>query len=420
MFNQIEDVYANWVEGQEDLLNETQLLVFSIKPELGEMMQNFIDRLKQLDLSSRNAFLSDHIFYIWHDQIKEEILNFYEGDHPILNLGKLTNTITLLNLAATVLLKQDFDFCVDSTTEHKFLLPGSGLFFNYAAVNKVGHNICCKYLSNSASLEIDGSVFLLLHYDYVNSIKVANANFDFFSDPSGDEYNIELDTEIDTTMWCLNLEKALAIVNSDAHSRKIVSLFTSYLVPLKQKEVIKNLSFSVRNLPGVIFKNDEQIPYLVGETLVHESDHQFFYAIEKFANFWKSDYALQMPVYFSPWRDDPRPLDGILRGLSSFARVSQYYSSAIRQYLFTPRELEQVSLMLIQRLRESEVAFDTVQNSNQLTDFGVQFIAEIQETLNFVNEIAKSLPLYHKWNQVALDTIEEHKKVWRLNNNIDV
>ncbi len=157
-----------------------------------------------------------------------------------------------------------------------------------------------------------------------DSIKIVNDNFDFFLDPTGDKYSIDFDNEIVLTEWIKTLEEALIIIKADETSYKLVRNFVSYLIPLKQREAIKNLSFSVRNLPNVIFKSNELTPYVIGETLVHEADHQFFYAIEKFDNFWSSDVLLQEAIYFSPWRDDPRPLDGILRGLSSFARVSKY------------------------------------------------------------------------------------------------
>jgi HEXXH motif-containing protein len=242
------------------------------------------------------------------------------------------------------------------------------------------------------------------------------SNFDFFYDPSGDKYSIDFDTSIDLSLWLSSLEDAMKIISTDDSSFELVSSFVSYIVPLKQKTSIQNLSFSVRNLPSVIFKNNELNPCLVGETLVHESDHQLFYAIEKFNNFWREDSLEQEPIYYSPWRDDPRPIDGILRGLSSFTRVSSYYSSAIKTYNFTDKQIDQVGLVFLKRLRESEVALNIVLKSNQLSLFGQHYLDEIQEKLILANLTAKTFRQYIRWNKFAIKEIQKHKDKWKLIN----
>ncbi len=417
MFNQIQNVNSNWVNEQKSLLTDSQLLFQNIHPDLGVKLQKFIDRLSTLNSKNEDSFYKDHVFHNWLNEIKTEVLNAYENSEHKINFERISNIVELLNLAVAVLSQAEFEFSFNSLDISKFLLPVSGFHFDFSSIGKSNLKIFCKYFPALATIEIENVKYPLSKFKGFESIKIADGNFDFFSDPTGDEYNIDFDSEIDLPTWISTLGKAFEIIRTDESSHQLVSNFASYLIPLKQKEVIKNLSFSVRNLPSVIFKNNELTPYLIGETLVHESDHQLFYAIEKFDNFWKEDIKLQPPIYLSPWRDDPRPLEGILRGLSSFARVSQYYSTAIRTYDFTEQQLEQVGLMLLTRLRESEVALNTVFESQQLSDFGFQYAKEIQETLASVNSIAKTFYQYDRWNQHATETIKSHKENWELINH---
>lgn len=416
MFNQIENVSSNWVSEQKSLLTDAQLLLQNINSDLGIELQKFIDQISLLNSKSSNSFFKDHVFHNWLNEIKTEVLKFYENSNYKIDFEKLSNIIALMNVSIAVLSQKELQFKINPTVVSKFLLPVSGFHFVFDSFSTNNQCIVCKYFPKTESIEFDGTEFSFIKFLGFESIKIAHNNFGFFSDPSGDEYGIDYDSEIDLPIWVSTLQKAIEIIKTDKSSYDLVSNFASYLVPLKQKEVIKNLSFSVRNLPSVIFKNNELTPYLIGETLVHESDHQLFYAIEKFDNFWKEDIKLQEPIFLSPWRDDPRPLDGILRGLSAFARVAQYYSTAIRTYEFTSQQLEQVGLMLLQRLRESELALNTVKESEQLSEFGLQYANEISETLSSVNTVAETFEQFERWNQVALETIGKHIENWQLIN----
>jgi len=417
MFNQIQNVNSNWISEQKSLLIDSQLLFQNINPDFGIKLQEFIERLSSLNSKNQDSFYKDHVFHKWLNEIKTEVLIAYENNGHQINFEQVSTIVELLNLSVAVLSQVEFEFTFDSSGISKFLIPVSGFYFDFNSIGKANQKILCKYFPNSTSIEIDNVKYPFSKFKGFESIKIADSNFDFFADPTGDEYNIDFDNEIDLPLWISTLDKALDIIRTNESSYELVSNFASYLVPLKQKEVVKNLSFSVRNLPSVIFKNNELNPYLIGETLVHESDHQLFYAIEKFDKFWKEDIKLQQPIYLSPWRDDPRPLDGILRGLSSFARVSQYYSTAIRTYDFTEQQFEQVGLMLLTRLKESELALNTVLESQQLSDFGFQYTNEIQETLNSVNAVAKTFHQYDRWNQHATKSIKSHTENWELINH---
>ncbi|BAU55653.1 aKG-HExxH-type peptide beta-hydroxylase [Mucilaginibacter gotjawali] len=416
MFNQIENIGQKWVNEQLSLLNDTQLLLQDIDMNLGKHLQNFIDCLSSLNKNDRDSFCKDHVFHNWLNKIKTEILGAYEIPDFQINSELLSDILSLLHFALAVLTESELTFSVNRSVTTRFLLPVSGLFFDFNSISITQEKLFCLYFPKSKSILINNKEHKLSNYQSFESIKIADSNFAFFADPTEDEYTIEFDNEIDLPKWISTLNKAMDILKTDYSSYQLVTNFTSYLVPLKQMEIVKNLSFSVRNLPNVIFKNNELTPYLIAETLVHESDHQLFYSIEKFESFWLSDVKLQKPIFFSPWRDDPRPLDGILRGLSSFARVSKYYSTVLKTFDFMQEEIELVGAMLLTRLRQSETALNTIFQSCELSSFGKQYLYEIKETLDNVNAVTKNFHQYNRWNGIAVNSMEIHRRNWELIN----
>lgn len=416
MFNQIEFINDKWIDEQIELLSDTQLLIANINSNLGVVLKGVIADLSALDTCKRNIILKDHVFYTWLNEIKIELINAYETTNPTIKEERISSILNLLKLTICIVNKTELLFTIYSSPGSKILLPVLGLIFEIPKIVKENQKLQCKYVPNTITLEIERTKCHFFSFPQFETIKIAVNNFEFFFDPSGERYSISFDENITPHEWIKSLDEAFKIIQCDDSSSKLVKYFVSYLVPLKQGQVINNLSFSVRNLPNVVFKNNELNPYLIGETLVHEADHQFFYAIEKFYRFWDSDVLLQKPIYFSPWRDDPRPLDGILRGLSSFARVSNYYSFVLKTTECSHQQIDRIGTILLTRLTESEIALETILESKQLSKFGEAYIDEIQDTLIQVSEFAKSRNEYIKWRNDADEAINLHKNKWKTAN----
>jgi hypothetical protein len=326
----------------------------------------------------------------------------------------------MLNLTVSVAAGYELTFNWLPSFDSLTLLPGAGYYFNLNDAISKEAPCKCRYEPNLCALEVEGSHKELKLFEQVESISIIDKNFTFFSDPTGDEYDIKFDNNINLNQWSKTLREALKIVETDKLSDQLVKNYVTFLVPLRQNKNERNLSFSVRNLPGVIFKNNEITPHLIGETLVHEADHQFFYAVERFNKFWKSDVRQQKPTYYSPWRDDPRPIDGVLRGLSAFTRVSKYYSSALESYQFTKEEHEVVGRLFLSRIEEAKAAFEIISGEEQLSDFGTKYLIDIRDILSQSKASAEKHPQYDRWRNLALDNIEKHRKNWQKLNHVEL
>src|SRR6185369_10165192 len=79
-----------------------------------------------------------------------------------------------------------------------------------------------------------------------------------------------------------------------------------------------NISHS--DLPFAIIVSLNGSPYYIGDVIVHEFHHHRLFAIEEDGPFLDepADDLETVARYCSPWREDARPLHGILHGLYVF------------------------------------------------------------------------------------------------------
>lgn len=96
---------------------------------------------------------------------------------------------------------------------------------------------------------------------------------------------------------------------------RIVSTIRWY-VPIFSPGAHTHNSFSVRGLTGVIFLSEAYEDIRLAEALVHEFHHSELYLLQEAEQVYKSDPEAR---FYSPWRPDPRPFDGLLHALHVFS-----------------------------------------------------------------------------------------------------
>jgi HEXXH motif-containing protein len=91
-----------------------------------------------------------------------------------------------------------------------------------------------------------------------------------------------------------------------------------WYIPISIKDSKLHESFSIRNLPGVIFLSDSPAPLVLAEAIIHEYHHQLLF-LQSAAH----DLLIggDEAAYYSPWRDDARPLEMLLHALYVFTGV---------------------------------------------------------------------------------------------------
>lgn len=420
MFNNIQGINTKWVKDNLEILSSIQQLVEPIDYQSGINLRSCIKLLYSIDEDTRNAICKDHIFSKLISDLKVEILRVYEDKNHEWDCDVLDRFINITYLSVFMLSGNETSYEILPVNFNTELIPGTGKVINFSAFNL--NNNKTHYTVSELTSCIEKLAPQLIHsFPRVQEICIVDDKFDFFLDHAGEEYTVDFERNINGGKWERALGQSIELIKCNEQLYRLISNHVKILVPLKQKQIVQNLSFSARNLPSVIFKSYEQAPYLFGETLVHEADHQYFYAIEKFHDFWKSDVKLQDPVFYSPWRDDPRPLDGILRGLSAFVRVSQYYSSVINNLELSEDKINGIGETLVLRLLQSRIALSGLWESDELSSFGISYVNEISEIIESLISMFGSRSEFNIWQAEAHKSIDAHRAQWAiLNKNIQL
>lgn len=144
------------------------------------------------------------------------------------------------------------------------------------------------------------------------------------------EHGLELLTkeEIESTSAVQKLGGAISILRLIEPAYDcIVSLVKSVHV-LRSSDADIDLSYSHPNIPFSIFislcEDDSTISNLrVAESILHEAMHLKLTLIENLDPLVKDSSQL----YFSPWKNESRPIQGVLHGLFVFRAISDFYKA---------------------------------------------------------------------------------------------
>ena len=82
-------------------------------------------------------------------------------------------------------------------------------------------------------------------------------------------------------------------------------------------------SASSEKIPGIIYLPCINNVGHLAECILHENLHQLLFRIEKIIDIYNGGQIIEK--YWSPWRDDPRPLRMIMHGVFVFAGVIDYW-----------------------------------------------------------------------------------------------
>jgi HEXXH motif-containing protein len=100
------------------------------------------------------------------------------------------------------------------------------------------------------------------------------------------------------------------------------------LVAVKERDASTQHSFTVFDLPWVIFLSKAANTLLVAEALVHENYHTLFNLYERIVENQPGSGS-DNRLYYSPWRTDARPIRGLLHAIVTFSGVAAFYRQIV-------------------------------------------------------------------------------------------
>jgi hypothetical protein len=200
--------------------------------------------------------------------------------------------------------------------------------------------------------------------------------------------------------WDSNFIKALEIVRSVNLQLlyDINPLVKNILVIESQGE--SHGSMSPKSIMGSVFLPEIDDSTLISECFIHECLHQYLYRLEHVSNFFENNDGLE-EFYYSPWKDEPRPLIMVLHGAFVFTGVIMFYIELSKKDL-PAKFINLFKERIIYRYTQVNIAINVLKNNNKFTKFGND-IFEILES--YVDEIAHS---EYCDNLLQIDNVLEH------------
>lgn len=150
------------------------------------------------------------------------------------------------------------------------------------------------------------------------------------------------------------------------------------VVPLVGTEEVVG-SASREQALGLVFLPGTDRQDQVTECLLHEAMHQYLFRLEECGDLFTSDNDTS-ESYYSPWRNDPRPLRMTLHGAFVFSAVSDLYQSASAPEILHIERRECLRRSY-HRARQVRQALGTVVRHAKLTAFGQIVVDAVEQDL---------------------------------------
>ena len=151
-----------------------------------------------------------------------------------------------------------------------------------------------------------------------------------------------------------------------------------YFVPIRQSDATTHNSFSAQAMVGVIFLSESYDDLKIAEAIVHEYHHNELYMYMQL-NPLISESGFER-LFYSPWRNDARPLFGLLHACYVFTGVVQYMR-AVEERAHDPKFSGYFSRMRRLILWRLGIGLSQIQTSD-VTSFGQELVGWLHNQLD--------------------------------------
>lgn len=191
-------------------------------------------------------------------------------------------------------------------------------------------------------------------------------------------------------------ESTLALVarhHPSSHEQMTVSLDVLAYKPL-HAGYYSNMSYS--DLPGAFICGVIEQPYELADTFIHELHHNRLFFLEEDGPFLEPRDGvdpLDDRLYYSPWRDDPRPLHGILHAAYVYVPVTEFWMSVYGQPEIDAEVRAYAHDRVLRYLMQLQLGLHQLRSHAGATARGRDVIDGIARRLQSLHDTARTLPL---------------------------
>jgi hypothetical protein len=194
--------------------------------------------------------------------------------------------------------------------------------------------------------------------------------------------------------WCALLDEAWSLLtgwNAD-YAAELSAGLTS-VVPLDESSGVVGSSSATAF--GAVALSARGSAAEFAETLVHELQHSKLNAVLELVHLHDDGRTKR---HYAPWRDDPRPLTGLLHGLYAFVSVAEFWHGQAPG-----------SFALALRVRQLRLALDNV-DTGRLTEDGRRLVAAVSRRLAVCEPAVASSGHADVVERITAD----HHATWRV------
>ncbi|WP_267242225.1 aKG-HExxH-type peptide beta-hydroxylase [Streptomyces sp. PR69] len=148
-------------------------------------------------------------------------------------------------------------------------------------------------------------------------------------------------------------------------------------------------------------------------TLAHELQHSKLSALGHLAPLYEAaDPTDRERLYYAPWRDDPRPLSGMLQGVYAFAGVARFWRA---QTLRQDTDCEGLAWFESELWRRQlRHVLPAVAGDPALTDVGRRLLARLRAAVDGARADGPRSPTACRAAGLARSLARDHRALWRL------
>ncbi|MFC4855724.1 HEXXH motif domain-containing protein [Actinophytocola glycyrrhizae] len=141
------------------------------------------------------------------------------------------------------------------------------------------------------------------------------------------------------------------------------------------------------------------------EAMVHEMQHSKLNALMTMVRLGNGDNERR---YLAPWRDDPRPLVGLIHGVYAFTCGVEFWLS--QSSVVAENEARTIDFDMVRRRLQVRRALDTITASGLLTAPGQALVDVVSARLAVCEEV----PVHPALSATVTAVVDDHQALWRL------
>jgi HEXXH motif-containing protein len=211
----------------------------------------------------------------------------------------------------------------------------------------------------------------------------------------------------DITHWqrCLDAAWALLVRHHRNYADAIAAGLTT-LVPLAAERAAHGVNATSMDAFGAILASPPADGQALAVALVHEFQHAKLGALLDLLPLHDDSTEAR---YYAPWRDDPRPLGGLLHGAYAFLGVADFWRV---QRIASGGRSEFAQFEFVRWWERVRRVLDVIVESGRLTPEGIDFVGGMRATLE--RWPGGSVPT--EMRALAQDAADDHSIGWRIRN----